>query len=419
MALLLKVMDSIYSWIKNNTYSIYLVFVTTGATAILSGCGIFLLRRLKKFQETLKLTVKITDGIDEAILLVDKDFKVLWVNKKAKQLYGKIIGDSCYSATLDSDTPCRLPHVCPIIEALKTNTPNSFVHTHYDKEGNPIYIEVSAYPLRNQKNEITEFVYVSKDISERVETDQKLKKAYLELKQTQQELIQSEKLAALGRFSSNVAHEVKNPLAIILSGVEFLQLKFKNSDPDTKKAVFAVKEAVFRADAILRDIVKFSRPSQLKRESISPEELINETISLFKYTTPLVNIEIKTDLAAEKMQIEVDKGQIQQVIFNALLNSIDALRDGGEINIKTYKKATQHPPEAKCIIEVSDTGEGISEDNLSRVFEPFFTTKRDRKGAGLGLSISKTIIDKHKGELSITSQLHKGTTLRIVLPLVL
>lgn len=359
---------------------------------------------------------KVAEGIDEAILLVDKDFKILWVNKKAKKLYGKIIGDSCYSATHQLAEPCQSPHICPVIEALKTNTPKSFVHTHYDKEGNAMYIEVSAYPVRNEKNEITEFVHVSKDITEKVLAEESLKKAYAELKKTQQELIQSEKLAAVGKFSSVVVHEVKNPLAIILGGVEFIELKMKDSDPDIKRATKIIKDAVSRADGILKDILKFTRPSEFKIEKINPVDLVNEAMSLFKYTTPLVNIEIKTEYSAEKMNIEADKSQIQQVIFNAILNSIDALPDGGEISVKVYKGIPPGFSEAKCIIEVSDTGQGISKENLERIFEPFFTTKRDKKGTGLGLSISRTIVNNHKGELLITSELGKGTSVRIALP---
>ncbi len=238
------------------------------------------------------------------------------------------------------------------------------------------------------------------------------------LKKTQQELIQSEKLAALGRFSSGIAHEIKNPLGIILGGSEFLEMKLPKVDSEVKTAINKIKESTFRANTIVQDLLKFSRPSALKTERINPKDLIRETLSLFKYRTPLINIKIQTHFAKEKMYLEVDKNQMQQVFFNLLMNAIEAMPKGGAIMIKTYKMAPSESSLADklCVIEVADTGEGIPKKNLERIFEPFFTTKRERKGTGLGLSMTKMIVNNHKGDLAIESISGKGTTAQIVLP---
>jgi signal transduction histidine kinase len=240
----------------------------------------------------------------------------------------------------------------------------------------------------------------------------------MKLKKTQQELIQSEKLAALGRFSSGIAHEIKNPLGIILGGSEFLEMKLSRVDSDVKTAIDKIKESTFRANTIVQDLLKFSRPSVLKTERINPNDLIRETLSLFKYRTPLIEIKIKTHFAKEKMYLEVDKNQMQQVLFNLLLNAIEAMPKGGAIMIKTYKMAPSEssPADKLCVIELTDTGEGISKKDLERIFEPFFTTKRERKGTGLGLSMTKMIVNNHKGDLAIESIPGKGTTAQIVLP---
>ena len=238
---------------------------------------------------------------------------------------------------------------------------------------------------------------------------------------TQAQLVQAEKLAALGRFSSGIAHEVKNPLAIILGGIEFIETRKEKLDLDCRTALLKMKESTLRANNILINLLKFARPSELKIESVNPAELINETVSLFKYRAPVRGINISTQFSKEALIVEVDKNQIQQVLFNLLSNATDAMPGGGEIMFRSYKSLK--PDEffsgqiPAGVIEISDTGEGISPENLKNIFEPFFTTKREKKGTGLGLSMSKAIIDNHKGKMLIDSELGKGTVIKILLPL--
>ncbi len=239
------------------------------------------------------------------------------------------------------------------------------------------------------------------------------------LKKAQQELIQSEKLAALGRFSSGIAHEIKNPLGVILGGSEFLEMKLSQTDADIKTTIDKIKKSTLRANTIVEGLLKFARPSELKTERIKPNDLVNETLSLLKYRVPLRNIKVETHFAKEELYIEVDKDQMLQVFFNLLMNAIEAMPKGGKITIKTYKMAESEFSLDKylCVIEIMDTGEGISKDNLRKLFEPFFTTKRDKKGIGLGLFMAKMIANNHKGDLVIDSKQRKGTTAKIILPL--
>lgn len=256
------------------------------------------------------------------------------------------------------------------------------------------------------------------EINERKKATDELSKAYTDLKRTQQELIQSEKLAALGRFSSGITHELKNPLGIILGGLEFLERKLSEADIDVKTALDKTRKATFRANAIVKGVLKLARPSELKIERIGLNDLLNETLSLWKYSTPLNKIKIETHFAKEELFIEVDKNQMQQVLFNLLTNSIEAMPSEGVIVIKTYKRTKPELALDKCfcVIEVIDSGEGISEDNLKKLFEPFFTTKREKMGTGLGLFMSKLIVNNHKGNLEMESKRGKRTTARIILP---
>ena len=243
------------------------------------------------------------------------------------------------------------------------------------------------------------------------------------LKETQQELIQSEKLAALGRFASGVAHEVKNPLGVILGGMEFLEKKLskgrRKPDKDIETAIEKIKSSVLKADSIIQGLLRFARPSELRIESVKVDDLVNETLSLLKYRAPLRNIEIRTGFSKEAIHVRVDRNQMEQVFFNLLINAVEAMPKGGQITINTCKSALSEfsPEKTACAIEITDTGVGIPEENLSRIFEPFFTTRRKKKGTGLGLSITKVIVNNHKGDLTIKSKVGKGTKAVVKLPI--
>ncbi len=237
-----------------------------------------------------------------------------------------------------------------------------------------------------------------------------LEKAYADLQRAQSQLVQAEKMAALGRFSSGIAHEVKNPLGIVLGGVEYLQRKLSAADADTQTALEKVKESTLRADGVVRGLLQFARPSQLKMEKVHAQEIVKESLGLLQYRGPLKGIAVHTDFREGDLLVDLDKNRMQQVLFNLLANAVEAMPSGGTLTLKTFREG------ASVVIQVTDTGEGIPKENLSKLFEPFFTTKRDRKGTGLGLSISKMIVENHRGMLLVESEPGKGTTFRITLP---
>lgn len=263
------------------------------------------------------------------------------------------------------------------------------------------------------------FTAIIRDITERKRAEKELKNAYAELKETQRELIQSEKLTALGRFSLGVAHEVKNPLGIILGWTEFLERRWERKDADTETAFEKIKNSIDRADTILRDLLRFAQPSKPQREKFPVEEVVQEALSLLAYKISLQGIAIDTHFAPG-LWFEVDKNQIQQVFLNILINTVEAMPKGGRVTVKTYPDraiTASRSGSPLGVVEISDTGEGISKENLPKIFEPFFTTKRDQKGTGLGLSISRTIVENHGGRLAVESEPGRGTTMKVLLPL--
>lgn len=380
---------------------------------------------LRESEEKLK---RIIESSPDAITVTDLNGNIIECNQQTMNLHGfsmkeELIGRN----SLDLIAPKDRQRATEDMErALKQGLVKDLEYIFLAKDGREFPAEASANVVRDSSGEPTSFVGITKDITERRRAEEALKKAYSELsaaheelKEMQQELIQSEKLAALGKFSSGIAHEVKNPLAIILTGIELLEMKLPNANTDIKTLMGTVKEATLRADRILRNLLTFSKPSKLNIEKIKPDDLISDTISLIEYKASLVNVKIRTQFSEEEPYIAVDRNQMEQVLFNLLMNAVEAIDGSGEIRIKIYRTSLPGhlSGQSCCVIEIADTGEGISKDDLSKILEPFFTAKKDGKGTGLGLSVSKMIIDNHGGDLVIESELGKGTNVKIVLPL--
>jgi len=272
---------------------------------------------------------------------------------------------------------------------------------------------------------------ISKNITERKKAEQDLKKAYNELKETQDQLIQNEKMAAIGRLTSGVAHQIRNPLGIILMGVEYLDNTLSEKDEQCAGSIKIIKQAVGRANKIIVDILQFSRKAELKFESVDVCELLDNTISLVERSENLKNIKINRNYPKEPVKCKADKNMLQQVVVNLLNNAVDAIQKGGEIkvnvfcklasklNIKVGRRADDYFKigDKMAVVEIEDTGEGIPEDLLLKIFEPFFTTKETEKGTGLGLSLAHLIIDRHKGSIEVESEVNKGTKFIINLQL--
>ncbi len=305
-----------------------------------------------------------------------------------------------------------LPAQETFAQSLKTNKLYIREYRIKRKDAGVLWLQESSQIVCDKNGEIEFIIGAFLNISER-------KKAEAALKEAQQTIIYSEKMAAVGRLSSGIAHEVKNPLGIILGGVEFLRNKLAERDEDTLVAMEKIEKSVMRADDVIQGLLKFSRPSEVKIENINIHELINDAVLLLKYKAHLNSVKITTFFTNDPVPLAADKMQIEQMLFNLLINACEAVSAGGEVSIKSYLQRSPDPVTGNlfCTISIADNGEGIAKENISKILEPFFTTKRDKKGTGLGLYISKTIVDNHKGFLDIKSEPGKGTEVTVSLPL--
>ncbi len=313
------------------------------------------------------------------------------------------------------------------------------------------------------KNEIGQLIGSFNRMIERLKENQESLENYLEslestnkkLKQAQEELIRTEKLASIGRFAAGVAHEVGNPLGAILGYTSILQKEGIDLE-ESKDYLKRVEKEIERINRIVRELLDFARPSKFEIKDVEINKVIEGTLSLLSYQKDFKNIATKLDLQSDLPAIKGDESQLSQVLINIILNAVDAMPNGGRLMIETrahiiknmdvdrlqrvylrrrksdpmesdYSHMRKTDPLAALFkkfsegdrlvkIRISDTGMGIKKEELENIFDPFFTTKAPDKGTGLGLSISLRIVESLGGEIKVESEVGKGSTFEVYFP---
>jgi PAS domain S-box-containing protein len=302
-----------------------------------------------------------------------------------------------------------------------------------DAEGTARWVLTTKIPWRGDDGTIHGLVCIARDVTEQKQSEENLRQAYADLARSREELltameklqaahqqlrdvqlqlVEAEKMKSIGRLAAGVAHEVKNPLAIIKMGTEYLRTQSLGADATNRSILNDIGDAVDRADAVIRGLLDFSAP---KKIDVRPEDLnaiIERALALVR--GDLTKIEVVRELGRIP-PLELDAGKMGQVFINLITNAIHAMPAGGTLVVRTYGNQLTgvgaNISDVLCesfrvgqtlvVAEIDDTGEGIPEEKLMKVFEPFFTTKPTGTGTGLGLSVVKTIIDLHGGTVDI------------------
>ena len=244
-----------------------------------------------------------------------------------------------------------------------------------------------------------------------------LERTIQELEETKNQLIQSEKLAAVGQLAFGIAHEIRNPLAIILEGVEFLQVERGTPGGETDDSFVLIKRAVDRANGIIIDLLKFSRASKIQVQEVDIARTLDDVTGLIRNSACLHQVRVRKEYAASGLTLTADPNMLQQVFFNLCLNAIDAMPHGGDLVLRTEPVRPADGGQRGVVVTIRDTGSGIPEDVLPKIFNPFFTTKEPGKGTGLGLSIVHLILQRHGAAIDVQSEPGKGTAFTITFPL--
>ncbi len=340
------------------------------------------------------------DAMQDCVSVHDTSGKVVRANvalaRRLKTTPPKVIGKYCsdlYNGEQADLFPCR--HA----RALETQ---SVVVEELELPQMGGVFQISVSPWHDRNNRLVGCIHVAKDISKE--------------RQLQQQLIQSEKLSAIGELISGIAHELNNPLTGVMGYSQLLQLR-KDLDERAKDNLLKINNLALRCQKIVQNLLSFARKQKPERTLCDVNEVLERTVELRNYELQVNNIEIVRELDRHLPRTIADAHQLQQVFLNVITNAEQAMlesRGKGKLTIRTRTDNKGH----LINVEISDDGPGIPEAYLTRIFDPFFTTKEVGKGTGLGLSLSYGIIKEHGGNIRAFSKLGEGSTFVIEIPII-
>jgi len=233
-----------------------------------------------------------------------------------------------------------------------------------------------------------------------------------QLKESQDQLIQAEKLTSLGQMAASIAHEINNPLAGVLVYTQLLSKKVIGDAFKKEEALgylSKMESEVGRCSRIIRDLLDFARQTEPMLRLVDVNKVVEQVLALVGHQAQLQNVEVVKEFTPSLPNVMADFNQLQRVFTNLILHAIQAMADGGRLLLRTSVVDSQ------IKVDVQDTGYGIPRENLSKLFTPFFTTKERGKGVGLGLAVVHGIIERHKGKIKVQSEVGKGSTFSVYL----
>lgn len=420
---------------------------------IVGTCGISReITEIKRMEEALaterNLLRSVIDNLPDAIFLKDTEGRYVLDNVAHWRWLGASEADEVLGRTVFDFFPDEVAQFFDENDRAVVRSGEAiFNHEErvLDVHGRPRWQITTKVPWRGEGGVIRGVLCITRDITEQKEAAEKLRLAYAEvahsreevldamskiqaahqeLRDVQLQLIEAEKMKSIGRLAAGVAHEVKNPLAIIRMGIEFLA---GSTDDTTRKILKEMTDAVQRADSVIHGLLDFSAPKQIevKREDLNA--IVEQALVLVRGESR-PGVEIVRELQPRLPALALDAAKISQVFVNLFINALHAMGESGTLTVRTYSKQLTGVGSniggtrsesfrvggTIVVVEIDDTGHGIPEDKLGKVFEPFFTTKPTGLGTGLGLSVVKTIIDLHGATIDIRNLHDAGARVTIM-----
>lgn len=338
----------------------------------------------------------IFDGITDGLIIVDRDFRIAAVNKAEAAFLGRepheLVGKPCYEVYCRGDGPCEL---CPAHETFATGRValvSPLEHTTgYHRKG----VDVYTFPVKDEDGTTVQAIQYIKDVTDRL--------------RLQQQLREVEQLTGIGQMAANVAHEIRNPL-IAVGG--FARQLHEEMDPDDprREHTRVILEEVTRLEQILREQLTLERHLQPVLRPVDINQIIKDVRKLVSHGILSSGVRLVGDLGEGIPVTMGDANQLKQAFLNIINNAIQSMPEGGTVTVATQQLG-QH-----IIVTITDTGHGIPEEVMSKLFVPFFTTRKT--GSGLGLAVTRRIIENHGGRIDIESGVGRGTSFIITLPIV-
>ena len=367
----------------------------------------------------------------DCVFITSIDGKFVDMNDAAVELFG-------YSSR-DELMQIRIPDLY-VKKEERTKIINTMMEKGYikdypvdmrRKDGGVINTLTTSNLRYDAKGKATALMGTIKDITDRIEKEKKLNDTVELLIKTRDQLIQKDKMAALGRMASGIAHEIRNPLEIIYMGLDYLENNILNDNPDIHESIEKIFNAVSRADNIIKNVLSFSRQSEYKITQIPLCPLLDNVLTLAELMIQKNGVSVRREYHDELLEVAGDHDMLEHVFLNLVNNAVDAMKDCKEkiLTVRAYKQFVTEVGyktgyrradffsigDEMIVVEISDTGKGIPEEALPKIFEPFFTTKSANEGTGLGLSIVHMIMDRLSGTIDVESRENQGTTFFIKL----
>jgi PAS domain S-box-containing protein len=339
------------------------------------------------------------DGAPDAIAIVGRNYRISMVNKTGLTLYNRsleqFIGKPCHQEFQGRSGLC--PN-CPAQETFRTGKPAFRERASLVVNGEKHYLQIFTFPLAGRNGETEEVVEYVKDVTRE--------------KNLQQQIIEAERLAVVGRMSANVAHEIKNPLGTIVLNAELLEEELGQFQPEStveaRNLLGVIKAELDHLIEVVEEYLQFARLPQVKLEKGNVNEVISDLLFFLKEEASERKVMVVEELNSPLPPVQLDAKQFRQALLNIFKNSFEAMSEGGKLTVSTTLR------DGHVEVTIGDTGRGIPEENLELVFTPFFSTKHG--GTGLGLPIASHIIKEHQGTVSLESYLSLGTIFTIRLP---
>jgi len=340
----------------------------------------------------------IIDELSEDILLLDTRGHIVDLNKNAYERMGKSKREILGLHFWEYDDACRSGDMdCPFRKTLAEAVKAEAVYTRVNGSGRLQYFRIYTYPIFDEDGELTHVLEMRRDITHRMRMETRLQ--------------QSERLAAIGELSTYIAHEIRNPLFAIGGFANSLLRSDHLGDGERDKVRIILDESK-RLDGILKSILNFARPTEAKAHEVDVNQVVDQTLEFMSLGCKQQGICLKKSMAKGLAMAKGDPELLKQCLINIIKNSMEAMEEGGgggDLLVHTGMR------DDMIFVRVQDTGRGISLENLPNVFNPFFSTKKD-KGSGLGLAMTKKIVDDLGGKVELESKPGQGTTVTLYLP---
>ncbi|WP_163338429.1 PAS domain S-box protein [Desulfopila sp. IMCC35008] len=360
----------------------------------------------KKYSEMRELIDKVVQSSVSGIIAADRKGNIILMNEAAEKLFGYTIFDANHINIEDFYPPGVAREIMRLLRdeniGERGKLPNS-KFTIVTSAGEQVPVEMTA-AIIYEGNKEAATAAIFNDLREKQAFAKKLEDAEVQL-------VQSEKLASIGRLAAGVAHEINNPLTSILMYGSMLSEQLDPEHPLAENLKY-ILEDTGRCTEIVKNLLAYSRQQSPSRAVFYLNNLVNESLGLIRDQKLFMNVEVIKNFDEHQILVFADKNQLCQVIINLLMNAFDAMDGTGTLTLTTYRNTKTN----RAFIEISDTGTGISAEDQLKVFEPFFTTKPLGKGTGLGLSMAYGIMQENDGNISIKKTGPEGTTILLELP---